>query len=158
MPSAQPKYCFGLKGDVTKNIWYLDEQNILYPSGANLIIFNIDQKVQRFIPCSQGSEGMTSMAVSPNKRYVAVAEKRSEKPVIVIIDLTTLKKKKTLIMTDPVSAIEFISIAFSPDSKYLVSQLSGPEWTLAYWHWEKNKCMAATKSNAVSNHKINQVS
>lgn len=158
MPSAHPKYSFGLKGDVAKNIWYLDEQSILYPSGANLIIFNIDQKVQRFIPCSLGSDGMTSIAVSPNKRYAAVAEKRNEKPVIMVIDLTTLKKKKTLVVTEPVSSTTIISIAFSPDSKYLVSQLSCPDWTLAYWHWEKNKCMATTKSNAVTNHRVNQVS
>lgn len=158
MPSAQPKYSFGLKGDVAKNIWYLDEQNILYPSGANLIIFNIDQKIQKFIPCSLGSEGMTSIAVSPNKRYAAVAEKRNDKPAIVIIDLTTLKKKKTLVLTESNITAEIVSIAFSPDSKYLASQLAGPEWTLAYWHWEKNKCIASTKSNGVTNHKVHQVS
>ena len=51
---AKPKYSFGIKGDVANNVWYLDEQNILYPSGANLIIFNVDQKFQKFIPCSAG--------------------------------------------------------------------------------------------------------
>ena len=155
--SAQPKYSFGLKGDVARNIWYLDEQNILYPSGANLIIFNIDQKTQRFIPCSLGSEGMTSLAVSPNKRYAAVAEKRTEKSAIVIIDLTTLKKKKTLVLSESSSSADVISMCFSPDSKYLISQLSRPDWTLAYWHWEKSKCMASIKSNGVTNYAINQV-
>ena len=157
-PSAVPKYSFGLKGDVTRNIWYLDEQNILYPSGGNLIIFNVDQKTQRFIPCSLGSEGMTSLAISPNKRYAAIAEKRSEKPVIVVIDLTTLKKKKVLIMTETIASTEIISIAFSPDSKFLVCQMSGPEWMMAYWHWEKNKRLATIKTNQGTNYKVNQVS
>ena len=51
---AKLKYSFGIKGDVANNVWYLDEQSILYPSGANLIIFNVDQKVQKFIPCTAG--------------------------------------------------------------------------------------------------------
>ena len=51
---AQAKFSFGLKGDVSGSVWYLDEQSILYPSGSNVVLFNIDQKQQRFIPCSPG--------------------------------------------------------------------------------------------------------
>lgn len=119
---AQPKYSFGLKGDVANNVWYLDEQSIIYPSGANLVIFNIDQKVQKFIPCSVGSEGMTALAVSPNKRYAAIAEKKRERPTIAIFDLTTLRRRKVLSFAEGTSQ-EYISLAFSPDSKYLISQV-----------------------------------
>ena len=120
---AQPKYSFGLKGDVANNVWYLDEQSIIYPSGANLVVFNIDQKVQKFIPCGAGSEGMTALAVSPNKRYAAVAEKKSERPTIAIFDLTTLRRRKVLSFAECTSQ-EYTSLAFSPDSKYLISQVS----------------------------------
>jgi len=120
---AQPKYSFGLKGDVANNVWYLDEQSIIYPSGANLVVFNIDQKVQKFIPCGAGSEGMTALAVSPNKRYAAVAEKKSERPTITIFDLTTLRRRKVLSFAECTSQ-EYTSLAFSPDSKYLISQVS----------------------------------
>lgn len=153
---AQPKYCFGLKGDVANNVWYLDEQNILYPSGANLIIFNVDQKVQKFISSSAGSEGMTAMAVSPNRRYTAVAEKKAEKPAITIYDLTTLRRRKVLSTLECTSQ-EFVSLAFSPDSKYLISQLGAPDWTLTYWHWEKSRVMASTKSNGATNYHVHQV-
>lgn len=156
IPLAQPKYSFGLKGDVANNVWYLDEQSIIYPSGANLVLFNVDQKVQKFIPCTVGSEGMTALAVSPNKRYAAIAEKKSEKPTITIFDLTTLRRRKILSSVESTSQ-EYISLAFSPDSKYLASQMSGPDWTLSYWHWEKAKLMASTKSNGVTNHPVRQV-
>lgn len=154
--TAQPKYCFGLKGDVASNVWYLDEQSIVYPSGGNLVIFNVDQKVQKFISGSSGSEGMTALAVSPNKRYAAMAERRTEKPTITIYDLTTLRKRKILTMHDT-SSMDVISVAFSPDSKYLISQLSSPDWLLTYWHWEKGKPMASVKSNGATNYQVNQV-
>ena len=123
--TAQPKFSFGLKGDVANNVWYLDEQSIIYPAGANLVVFNIDQKAQKFIPCSPGAEGITALAVSPNKRYAAVAEKRSERPSITVFDLTTLRKRKVLSSSD-ISSQEYVSLAFSPDSKYLISQVSKP--------------------------------
>ena len=154
--SPLPKYAFGVRGDVANNVWYLDEQNIIYPAGANLIIYNIDQRLQKFIPCSKNGKGMTALAVSPNKRYVAFAEKHNEKPTIAVVDLTTLNRKKTIVLQETNSQ-EIISIAFSPDSKYLISQVTGPDWTLAYWHWEKAKAMATVKSNGATNHQIRQV-
>jgi len=39
-------------------------------------------------------------------------------------------------------ASEFRSIAFSPDSKFLATLGSSPDWTLVYWHWEKSKALA----------------
>ena len=154
--SAQPKYCFGLKGDVSNNVWYLDEQSIIYPSGANLVIFNVDQKVQKFISGSSGSEGMTALAVSPNKRYAAVAETKGERPNITVFDLTTLRRRKVLVPHETASQA-VVSLAFSPDSKYLISQLSSPDWTLTYWHWEKGKAMASVKSNGATTYHVKQV-
>ena len=65
---AQARHIFGLRSGVSSNIAYHDEQTIVYPSGANCILYNIDQKSQKFIPGSDKSEGMTAMAVSPNRR------------------------------------------------------------------------------------------
>ena len=152
---ATPRHCFGLKADVADNICYLDEQTIIYPSGSNCILFNIDQKSQRFIPGTDKSAGMTALAVSPNRRYVAIAEK-GEKATITIYDLNTLRKKKVLCSAE-VQSTEFVSLAFSPDSKYLVSQGGRPDWTLLYWTWEKAKVMAVTKSTNQMNSPVYQV-
>ena len=141
---AQPRHIFGLKAAVTGNIAYHDEQTIVYPSGANCILYNIDQKSQKFIAGSEKSEGMTAMAVSPNRRYVAIAEK-GEKATITIYDLHSLRKRKIL-SSNEVQSTEYVSLAFSPDSKYLVAQGGRPDWTLLYWTWEKSKVMAHTKT------------
>ena len=71
------RHVFGLKPDVRGNVWYLDEQTVLYPAGHNIVIFNTEQKTQKFIAGTEKTEGITAMAVSPNKKYVAVAERAS---------------------------------------------------------------------------------
>lgn len=153
---AAPRHVFGLKSDVSNNVWYLDEQTIVYPSGSNCILYNIDQRTQKFIPCSENSHGMTALAVSPNKRYVAIAEK-GEKPSITIYDLHSLRKRKVLTTNEGQSSLEFVSIAFSPDSKYLVAQGGRPDWVLHYWTWEKAKVLAITKSTNQQNSPLYQV-
>lgn len=157
---AQPRHIFGLRSDVTGNLAYFDEQTIVYPSGTNCILYNMDQKAQKFIQGSEKSKGMTAMAISPNRRYVAVAERsdkeKGEKPVVVIYDLHTLRKRKTLSSAD-VQSDEYTSLAFSPDSKYLVMQGGKPDWTLLYWTWEKTKVMAKMNSSQQPSMTINQV-
>ncbi|XP_064626846.1 cilia- and flagella-associated protein 57-like [Lineus longissimus] len=153
---AQPRHIFGLKTGISGNIAFQDEQTIVYPSGANCILYNIDQKSQKFIPASEKSQGMTAMAVSPNRRYVAIAEK-GEKATITVYDLHSLRRRKVL-SSPEVASTEFVSLAFSPDSKYLVAQGGQPDWTLLYWTWEKSKVMAVTKTtNPQTNPPVYQV-
>lgn len=153
---AQARHIFGLKSGVTGNICYHDEQTIVYPAGSNCILYNTEQKTQKFIQGTDKSDGMTALAVSPNRRYVAIAEK-GEKPTITIHDLHSLRKRKVLSSTD-VQSGEYVSLAFSPDSKYLVAQGGKPDYTLLYWTWEKSKVMAVTKtSNPQTNPPVYQV-
>jgi len=68
---AQIKQVIGLRANVSNCISYQDEQTIVYPAGANVVVYNIDQKTQKFIPNSDKSTGLTTMCVSSNKRYIA---------------------------------------------------------------------------------------
>jgi WD40 repeat protein len=156
---AQIKQVFGVRSNVTNCIAYQDEQTVIYPAGSNIVVYNIDQKTQKFIPNTEKSTALTTMCLSHNKRYIAVAEKVAEKPIINIYDLHTLRKRKTLTLTDT-HATEVISMAFSPDSKHLITQTGAPDWTLHYWSWEKSKIMAAQKitANMPSNATVNQIS
>lgn len=47
---AHARHIFGLKPGVAGNICFHDEQTVVYPAGANCILYNIDQKSQKFIP------------------------------------------------------------------------------------------------------------
>eukprot|EP01135_Chromosphaera_perkinsii_P003926 Nk52_evm27s262 gene=Nk52_evmTU27s262 len=138
--AASHNFCFGIKADVQGGASYLDEQTVIYPAGANTILYNIQLKTQKFIPGTEGCQGTTACCLSPNRRYAAIAEKGAS-PTITIYDLNTLRKRKTLSNTI-IKSEAFISMAFSQDSKYLITQGGAPDWTLLYWTWEKSKAMA----------------
>ena len=149
-----PRHTFGLKADVKDNVHYLDEQTVLYPAGHNVVIFNIEQKTQRFISGTEKTEGITAIAVSPNKKFVAVAERAAEgeKALVTVFDLHTLKRRKVLqAIASDVMSREFVCLAFSPDSKGLLTHGGAPDWTLVYWQWEKAKVGAVSKSSNQQN-------
>ena len=153
---TQPRYSFGITADVKNNVFYHDEQTLIYPAGNNLVAYNIDQRTQKFLAFNSGGEGVTAMAISHNRRYAAVSEKKQEKAVITIFDLQSMRKRKTLSWPD-LGSNECVSLAFSPDSKYLICQGGSPSWTLVYWHWEKAKIMASTKISSPGQVNVLQV-
>lgn len=153
---TQPRYSFGIKADVKNNVIYQDERSLIYPAGTNLVLYNIDQRTQAFLAFGSGGDGATALAVSPNGRYAAVSEKKQEKAVITIFDLQNMRKRKTLSSAD-LGSNECVSLAFSPDSKYLICQGGSPNWVLVYWHWEKAKIMASTKISGPHNVHVHQV-
>ncbi|MBN3302205.1 CFA57 protein, partial [Amia calva] len=148
---VQSHHIFGVRRGVTNNLCYFDEQTVIFPSGNNCVRYNIDQKWQRFIPGTERSQGMQALAISPNRRYLAVSE-RGEKGTITVYDLQheQSRKRKVLSAGDP-PAQEFVCMAFSPDSKYLIGQSGAPDWTLFYWMWEKQKVLASVKTSSTTN-------
>ena len=157
MATVAPRHVFGIKADVKDTICYLDEQTVIYPSGHNVVIFNTDQKTQKFIPGTENTDGITAMAVSPNRKYVAVAEraKEGEKAQVTVYDLHTLKRRKVLqAVSADVASREFVCLAFSPDSKNLLTHGGAPDWSLVYWLWEKAKVGAVAKTSNPQNNPI----
>lgn len=97
------------------------------------------------------SLGMYALAISPNKRYLAVSE-LGDRPIITIYDLQhELFRKKKVLMAGDLTIAEFVSMSFSPDCKYLIAQSSGPDWVLFYWKWERQKVMATVKATTNTN-------
>ena len=57
-----PRHSFGIKADVKDNIWYIDEMQVVFPVGNNIVLHNVEQKVQRFIA---GASTATTHAPRP---------------------------------------------------------------------------------------------
>ncbi|XP_041912329.1 cilia- and flagella-associated protein 57-like isoform X1 [Alosa sapidissima] len=154
---AQCHHVFGLRTGVANNVCCVDEQTVIFPSGNNCVRYNIDQKCQRFIPGLEKSQGMYALAISPNKRYLAVSE-RGERAMITVYDLQHEQCRKRKVLTGgDLAVFEFVSMCFSPDSKYFIAQSGGPDWMLLYWMWERQKVIATVKTTIVPN-PISQVS
>lgn len=47
---AQSHHVFGLQSHVANNVFFFDEQIIIFPAGNQCVRYNIDQKWQKFIP------------------------------------------------------------------------------------------------------------
>lgn len=107
---------------------------------------------------SEKSQGMSALAISANRRYLAVSE-RAERATVTVLDLhhEPGKRKRKVLTAGDIPVEEFICMAFSPDSKYLVGQTGAPEWTLVFWFWEKHKILATIKTSS-SNNPVKQVS
>ncbi|KAM4741198.1 cilia- and flagella-associated protein 57 [Anableps anableps] len=154
---SQSHFIFGLRKGVTNNLCFVDEQTVVFPSGNNCVIHNTVQRWQRFIPGLERSLGLRALALSPNQRYLAVSEK-VENAFITVFDLHQEQGKKRKVLTVGDFLVqEFLYMAFSPDSKYLIGQTGAPEWMLIFWFWEKNKVLATLKTTT-SNNPVTQIS
>lgn len=91
---------FGVKGDVRNNCFFLDDnQRVLYPCGHNVVVYHMDDKTQQYIPGIEGSEGITALAVSPSKKYLAMCE-QAERAICSVWDLGTMKRRRIITSHD----------------------------------------------------------
>eukprot|EP01012_Entosiphon_sulcatum_P014150 TRINITY_DN1923_c0_g1_i1.p1 TRINITY_DN1923_c0_g1~~TRINITY_DN1923_c0_g1_i1.p1 ORF type:complete len:1205 (+),score=349.53 TRINITY_DN1923_c0_g1_i1:90-3704(+) len=134
------RHAFGVKADVKDNIHYIDDTTVAFPVGRNVVIYNTQSNTQKFIPGAEKTDAITAMALSPNKKYIAVAES-GENPAVAIYDTTTRKRRKVLNVPDLASR-EFVCLAFSSDGRHLATQGGYPEWNLVYWNWERSKALS----------------
>ena len=141
-----PKFAFGVRGDLKNSLFFLDDQRIIYAWGHNVVILNIgDDKTQEYIPCIEGSEGITAMAVSHMKTYLAVWE-RADKAIWSIYIISS-KKRRKILTTDNITDREFISVAFSQQNEkgHLVTLTGGQDGMVILWQWNKGRWVAFQK-------------
>ena len=75
IPLATPRHVFGASVSCFAGaLTYTDNQAIIYPAGCCLIAYNIDQREQRIVMGSEHSRPVTALAITPNRRFIAVAE------------------------------------------------------------------------------------
>ncbi|KAL3977716.1 pleckstrin-like domain containing family A member 3 [Sarotherodon galilaeus] len=154
---AQSHFIFGVRTGVRNNLCFFDEQTVVFPSGNSCVCFNTVQRWQRFISGSERSQGMRAMTISSNRRYLAVSD-YGERAAVTVFDLQHEQgRKRKVLSAGDMSVQEFICIAFSPDSKYLIGLTGGPEWMLILWLWEKHKLLATLKTTNTNN-PVTQVS
>ena len=107
-----PKHIYGIKANCKDNVWYMDDGMVVYPAGNHIVILAVASGVQKFIPCSVDSDGITAIAISPSLRYIAVAEQGVKRAVINVYDLHTLKRRKNFSSPD-INSKMFVSMCFS---------------------------------------------
>uniref|UniRef100_A0A8C9LBG8 Cilia and flagella associated protein 57 n=1 Tax=Pavo cristatus TaxID=9049 RepID=A0A8C9LBG8_PAVCR len=147
--AAQPAAVFGYRPGVSGGVCFLEERLVLHAAGAACAQFHTDQRWHKFIPGREKSRGVRALAVSRNRRYLAVSETAEEEPALTVYELTAGPplRRRTLTAAE-LPAREAVSLAFSPDGRYLVAATGPPEAQLALWLWEKQWLLAVVSLEA----------
>ena len=171
----QPRFFFGLKGDVNNNVLYIEDNVVAYPCGHNVIVYYINEKMQRFIPGIEGSQGITALALSPSRKYLAVCEKSTnaictvynigrfleipvEKRTQSIFDVPIKKRKILCSPDDP--AKEFVSADFCAknNERQLVTVSAKAEARITIWNWDKQRILSTIDLSPPRHCTVEQVS
>lgn len=92
---------------------------------------------------------MQALAVSPDRRFLAVSEAAGERPVLAVYELTAERaRRRKVLAAEELPARQTVSLAFSPDSRFLAAATAPPEGHLTCWLWEKQQLAAAVRVQA----------
>ncbi|ESO04898.1 hypothetical protein HELRODRAFT_78579 [Helobdella robusta] len=131
-------YHFGLTAAVSGSLIFVSDHIIAYPSGAGVIIHNIDSNTQQVCPTVSRSRGVTAMAYfEPNKILAAAEKSDGDKPFISFfeVDWNQLKRRKA-VQPNQIQSDRFESLSFSSDGKFLAAIGGPPDHLLAIWMWD----------------------
>jgi WD40 repeat protein len=157
--SLQYRHVFGLKANVKGTVHFTEETHVLYPAGHNTILYDQAQKTQtRFFSGSEGSEGISCLAVSPNKKFLAVCEKFQDRAICSIFDVNTGKRRRGTLSFADCDAKEFVYAAFSGENKFLITQGGPPDFTLILWSWDKARPHGSVKVSNITGSTIHECS
>ena len=152
-----PAHAFGLTANVQNNIIAVDETTVCYPVGRAVVIFNTDTRKMAFVREGTQDKGeITSLALSPSKKYLAVCE-RAEHAQVSIYHIASQRRTKVLPQGGAldVASGEFVTAAFSADSKMLAAVTS--DFSIALWLWDKGRLLALQKNPMAASFGITRV-
>jgi len=118
------------------------QDGVCFPVGRSVALYQLDDGEMHFLPPHQGVTRVISVAVSPNKKLVAVCEQISqgENPTaqLSVYGLNSMTLKSTLVVPSTPEFPDFICAAFTGESK-VVYALTGDK--VVGWHWEREKVL-----------------
>ena len=129
-PYAQLKidHIHGVQSELSRSsVQYNIYDEIVFPTSNKVVVFNRKANQQRYF--SEHNEDVVSVAVSPNLRMVASAD-RSFAPIIRIWDAVTCLE---IIAFKPFHRGGVVSLSFSEDGHYLVSVGYDSDHSIALW-------------------------
>ena len=133
---------FGCRGKLRNSVGFTDEYAVCYVAGNNLVLYNLHNRQQSFIQGSDGGGGITCMALSHDKRYVALAE-RGERASVAIWDTKTMRKRKTLRHGESASG-SISSMCFHGENDVFLT-CGAEDRMLVLWNWGKARALASVE-------------
>lgn len=57
------KQIIGVRSSVANGLAFQDEQTVVYIAGGNIVLYGIDQKAQKVIPCTPNAQGKFNLMI-----------------------------------------------------------------------------------------------
>ncbi|NXX79282.1 CFA57 protein, partial [Urocolius indicus] len=146
--AAQPVAVFGCRPRVAGGVCFLEEQVVLHAVGAGCVRLHLEHKWHKFIPGTKKSRGVQALAVSPNRRFLAASEAVQDQPVLTVYELSVPARRRRTLAAAQLPQRVAVSLAFSPDCRYLAAATAPPGGHLTYWLWDKQRLMAEVRMEA----------
>ncbi|NXS78086.1 CFA57 protein, partial [Erpornis zantholeuca] len=141
-----PVAVFGCRPRVAGGVCFLEERVVLHAAGAGCLRLHLEHKWHNFISGTEKSRGVQALAVSPNRRFLAVSEVTGEQPVLAVYELKAERaRRRKVLASDELPARQVVSLAFSPNSQFLAAATAPPEGHLVWWLWEKPQLAASVR-------------
>ena len=146
--TVTPKFVFGVNGQINNCLMMHEEKKLVYVAGHNVIIYDMDDNFQTFIPGSPTADEINFITLSPTGRYLAICEKAQPRATVTIYEVTSMKKRKTLPEPEydhlSFACKEFLSCAFSPatEKQHLVTLCGKEDWCVLVWQWDQFKILS----------------
>ncbi|CAG9770074.1 unnamed protein product [Ceutorhynchus assimilis] len=153
LPILVPRLIGGLETNVKGNIHFLSDDEVVYPVGSVVAIHNYHEKKQKFIKLSEKGKNLTHVAVSPDKKLIAVVETTDKYPIVTLWCSETYKKKRTLTLpTDKdIIANRYVAVDFTYNSKNIIVVTGEPDWSLYCFKCDKGRLESFARANNSNN-------
>ncbi|KAJ8986164.1 hypothetical protein NQ317_005638 [Molorchus minor] len=147
-PILAPKLILGLETRIINNIHFLSDEEVVYPVGSVVVVHNFQLKKQRFIKLSERGKNLTHLAVSPNKKLIAVVESTDKLPIVTLWCPVQFRKKRTILLPQDkeIYANRYVTLDFSFDSKYLMCVTGEPDWMMYCFRCDKGRLESSCKA------------
>ncbi|CAH1154655.1 unnamed protein product [Phaedon cochleariae] len=145
----QPQLLLGLETRIRNNVHFLSDDEVVYPVGSVVAVHNFNVKKQRYIKLSEKGKNLTHLAVSPDKKLIAVVETTDKYPIVTLWCPLLFRKKKTLNLPvdKDIIANRYVTVEFTFDSKYIVCVTGEPDWSLYCFKCDKGRLESFARAN-----------
>ncbi|KAH1015652.1 hypothetical protein HUJ04_007002 [Dendroctonus ponderosae] len=149
LPFLQPRLITGLETNIKGNLHFLSDDEVVYPVGSVVVVHNYHIRKQKFIKLSDKGKNLTHLAVSPDKKLIAVVETTDKYPIVTLWCSETYKKKRTLTLpTDKdIIATRYVAVDFTFNSKNIIVVTGEPDWSLYSFKCDKGRLESFSRAN-----------
>lgn len=179
VPVMALKGAFGVKGSLRDGVVFVDATTVVYTAGHCVVVrdvglshMNSKKAKDRFITGTADMAGISSLAISKDKKWMAVAEVAPASkfqegtaaagtitsfPVVTVYSMKRLAKKRSL-TSDKAGSREYVSMSFTWDGKHIAALGGAPDWQLQLWHINDAKVVCSIKTATLTSSAVYQVS